>query len=367
MKKLCPFHRYDILHITQWLNEQSSYGWELKSWGTLFCKFQEYDGSRYQYQLDMDNREDGANEERRKELEALGWEYADTIPSTRLHIYRSLDWNASIPENKEFTEYNLKKFRFLPMWVLVNCFCVLVTLMLQTPLFLGMRFFILGLTRTDQTFLMLYGIYAAAFIVVVLDDFRHRLQLYRYLRKKARGSVSITVLKTEQEYDNHGFHFPLQMVRDVLLFLPLVLLLITLWSENQKEYTEGFFAERYYEGIDSVYEPFENYNAYGSYWMNVSEAVEDELFDQIVERYAGYSTYYGNGFFLKSKYDTHDQWNIEWQKDGRFEKLVIAEKIPKNNGEKMIFAQIGNDIIYLRCYREPDISGLLEELTKIEI
>lgn len=92
MKKLCPYHRYDVMHITQWLNELSSYGWELSSWGTLFCKFQEYDGSRYQYQLDMDNRGDGANKERRKELEALGWEYADTISGTRLHIYRSLDW-----------------------------------------------------------------------------------------------------------------------------------------------------------------------------------------------------------------------------------------------------------------------------------
>ena len=321
----------------------------------------------------MDNWEDGANEERREELEALGWEYVDTISGTRFHIYRTLDWNASIPENKEFTRYNLKKFRFSPMWELIAGFIVLVLWSLQTPFFSGIQFFILNLTQTDKISLLLYGIYAVAFIVEVLEDFRHKLQLYRYLRKKARGSVSITIVKTEQEYEDQGFHVPLRMIRYVLLFLPLILLLTTLWGRNQKEYTEGIFAERYYEGIDSVYEPFENYNAYGSYWMNVSEGMEDELFDQIVECYAGYSTYYGNGFFLKSKYDTHDQWNIEWQEDGRFEKLVIAEKlvtaekIQKYYGEKIIFAQIGNDILYLRCYREPDISGLLEELTQIEL
>lgn len=33
----------------------------------------------------------------------------------------------------------------------------------------------------------------------------------------------------------------------------------------------------------------------------------------------------------------------------------------------MIFAQIGSDIVYLRCYGEPDISGLSEELTQIEL
>lgn len=234
MKKLCPFHRYDVMHITQWLNELSSYGWELSSWGTLFCKFQEYDGSRYQYQLDMDNRGDGANKERRKELEALGWEYADTVSGTRLHIYRSPDWNASIPENKEFTKYNLKKFRFSPIWELAIGSIVLVLWSLQIPVFSGKQSFVLNLTQTDQIFLLLYGIYAVVFIVEVLEDFWYKQQLYRYLRKKARGSVSIKILKTEQEYEKHGFHFPLWIVRYVFLVWPLVMLLTTLWGRNLK-------------------------------------------------------------------------------------------------------------------------------------
>lgn len=367
MKKICPFHRYDILQITQWLNEYSAYGWELKSWGTFFCRFQEYNGARYQYQLDMDNWENGANEERRAELEALGWEYVDTISGTRIHIYRSPDCKVSIPENKEFIEYNLKKFRFSPVLQLVLGVVLLVFFWSGTSFSSGIQFILLNLTQTDKITLLLYGIYAAAIIVAALDAFRHCLQLYRYLRKKAR-SVSVIMLEAEQEYDSNEVYFISRIAEYVLVYGALILALGTLlfWGENQREYVKGAFAERYYSEITSVYESLGKYPVYGSYWMNVSEAVEDELFDQIVERYAGYSSYYGNGFLFKRRYDTHDQWNIDRPEDERFEKLVIAEGIGKYYEEKLLFAQIGNDIVYLRCFRGADIPALIEELATIE-
>ncbi len=106
MKKFCPFERRDIVKIRQWLNEYASFGYKLCSWG-FFVHFEEAPGFRGQYQIDADHKKDLApDEERRAELEKLGWEYVTSVKGTRCHIYYHEDRKAVMPVNQKLAEYN---------------------------------------------------------------------------------------------------------------------------------------------------------------------------------------------------------------------------------------------------------------------
>ena len=360
MKKICPFHKSDILKITHWLNEQSSYGWALDSWGMFFCEFKESDGERYQYQLDMDNWEDGPNEERRVQLESLGWKYVETIGGTRIHIYRSLDWKASIPRNEEFIQYNRKKLRFVPIIGLLGILLSLA-LFLWVP-FSKMQFMLVELAECDKSAIPLLVV---IIVIAVLQFFNNEwpyYQLYKYLGKVS----SITILETEREIGGDGLYLPLGWIQWGLM-IGALFFVIWMTYGNPKVYTEPLLAERHYEYIEQFSEALDGeYNLNGKYWMNISENVEQELFVQIVERYAGYSNYYGYNSFRKEEYDTHDLWKLTEQEDERFDKLVVAKGRDEFLGDGLIFAQMEDDIIYLRYWGERDISQILDKITEIE-
>lgn len=361
MKKICPYHKHEILKITQWLNEMSSYGWKLDSWGVFFCEFQEYDGERFQYQLDMDNWEDGPNEERRVQLKELGWEYVETIGGTRIHIYRSFDRKASIPEHAEFIEFNRKKFRFS---LLAGILGILLTLaaFLAVPIS-NMQFWLVELTENEKGSIPLLLVIVVALVMKFFSDDWHNHQLYKYLGKKAS---SITILETEVEPALDKIQLPYGMLHWSLLAGALI---FGLWVEygNSKTYIEPLFAERYYEHVEYFSKPLdEDFNLDGKYWMNVSENVQDELFEQIMERYSGYSNYYGYSLFKKEKYDTHALWKITEQKDERFDKLIVAEGRGEFLGDGLIFVQMEDDIVYLRYWEETEIETILEKVAEIE-
>ena len=361
MKKNCPYHKYDILRITHWLNEQSSYGWVLDSWGSFWCKFREYHGERYYYQLDMDNWEDGPNEERRVQLKELGWEYVDSIGGTRIHIYRTFDRKASIPAHEEFIAYNRKKLCFSVLVGILGIISILAAF-LAVPIS-NMQFWMLELSETEKGMFPVLLTVVVALVVNFLNDGWHNHQLYRYLGKKA---VSITILETEDDRNGERIRIPLGLIQWSLLAGAFV---VILWMEygDTRPYTEPFFAERYYENIEHFSKPLaEEYNIMGSYWMNVSEEPDEELFDQMVERYVGYSNYFNYSLFRKEKYDTHDQWEVTEQQDERFDRLVIAEGRGEFFGDGLLFIRMENDIVYLRYWGERDIEPILEKVTEIE-
>lgn len=358
MKKICLYDRRDILNITRWLNEYADYGWALQSWGRFFVKFEESKGDRFRYQLDMDNWEDGANAERRAELEALGWNYVETIPYTRIHIYRSLNRKASIPPNEEFIRYNRKKLRFFPFWNLAGALLALTALLL-IPLS-NQQFFLLELTQMDKGTRLLYAACILLITIQFFDNILHDYRLDQYL-----GSLQKDIDLEEAQISACSFALPYIRLICRLLSTGFMIGVICLTFVPEKGYIEGAFVQRYYPEVGGVSEELWNtYGAHGNYWMNVSENVDEKLFSQIVERYSAYSNYYGHGFFRKSKYDTRDWWTVEERTDERFDRLVVAQGIGGHKGEWLIFAQQGNDIIYLKCRRTDDISGILDHLNK---
>lgn len=177
---------------------------------------------------------------------------------------------------------------------------------------------------------------------------------------------SYTILETEVEPALDKIQLPYGMLHWSLLAGALI---FVLWMEygNSKTYIEPLFAERYYEHVEYFSKPLdEEFNLDGKYWMNVSENVQDELFEQIMERYSGYSNYYGYSLFKKEKYDTHALWKITEQKDERFDKLIVAEGRGEFLGDGLIFVQMEDDIVYLRYWEETEIETILEKVAEIE-
>lgn len=357
MRKICPYDKHDIRNIIQWLNEQSDLGWEFKSWGTMFCKFEEYDGPRYQYQIDFDNQEEGANPEREAELTLLGWEYVETI-SDRMHLYRTTNKNASISWNEQFCDFNRKKIRNSMIWRILGWLVSLAAVIL-VPLS-KLEFWLVELTQNDKYLAPLLMIFVIIAVLHFFNDDWIDFRLYKYLGRVSEHMPG----GGEPEWGRSKVRTPLGIIQLVLL---VAVLALALWVEYGKteEYVEGAFVERYYRNIEQVHEPFEEYSQLGYYWMGVSENVQEALFDQIVERYTGYSNYSGFSLFLKSKYDTHDRWTLTERVDNRFDRLLIARGTKQYEGMGWIFAQMENDIVCLRYWEENDILPMIEELTRM--
>lgn len=362
MKKICPYHKLDILHITQWLNEWSSYGWTLKSWGAFSCEFEEYEGERFYYQLDVDNWEDGPNEARRVQLKELGWEYVESIGGTRVHIYKTFECKATIPLHEGFNEYNRKKYRFSLLAGILKILLVLAAMLI--PLITQRQFWLMEFMENDKRVVLFLMVFLVAVVMGFFHDDGNCYKFYKYLEKKTFYNTN---LETDLEIESSKVRIPFGMLQWSLL---IFLLGMAAWLEygNTKPYVEPFYAERYYENTEDFSKKMKDkYNLYGEYWMNVSEDVQEKLFDQIVERYAGYSNYYGNTIFRKEKYDTHDLWAVEELSDERFDRLVIADGRGKFMGDGLIFIQMEDDLVYLRYWGERDIESILEKVAELEL
>lgn len=362
MKKICPYHKLDILHITQWLNEWSSYGWSLKSWGLFFCEFQKYEGERFYYQLDADNWEDGPNEERKNQLKKLGWEYVETIGGTRVHIYRSYERKATIPLHEGFNEYNRKKYRFSLMAGILKILFILAGALV--PLITQKQFWLINFMEKEKSVLWLLGIFVVALVMGFFHEDWNNHRFYKYLAKKA-GSV--TNSESDLNLELTKVRLPFGVLRMSLL---LGALGFAIWLEygNSKPYVKPFFAERHYAQVEYFSKALdEEFNVDGKYWMNVSENVREKLFEQMLERYVGYSNYFGYTSFKKEKYDTHDLWEVEELSDERFDRLVIADGRGKIMGDGLIFIQMEDDLVYLRYWGERDIESILEKVAELEL
>lgn len=361
MKKMCPYHKLDILQITQWLNELSSCGWALKKWGIFFCQFEEYEDEQLYYQLDADNWEDGPNKLRQAQLEELGWEYADTIGGTRIHIYKTLDEKATIPLDEGLNEFNRKKYRFSLAAGLLKVMLTLAVPLIH--LITRWQFWLMEFMKKDKDVVGFLIIFLVAVLVGVFYDDGNGYRFYKYLERK---TVYDRNSEKEQEIASSRIRMPFGVLQWILL---VTLLGVAMWMEygNTKPYVEPFYAERYYENTENFSKTLEEeYNLHGEYWMNVSEDVQEKLFGQIVERYVGSANYYGYTLFKKEKYDTHELWVVEEISDERFDKLVVAEGLGKFLGDGLIFIQMEDDLVYLRYWGERDISTILEKVTEIE-
>lgn len=400
MKKLNLFSAHEVVGIMQWLNEQASFGWELKEWGSIFVKFQESDGPRCQYQLDLDNWEDGANEERRSELEALGWKYVDTIGGTKIHIYRSEDLSASIPPNEEFIAFHKKRLRITPIRGFIS---LLLAVSAIFPMFSSIPYKLLEVTMTNK-----YGphLIAVLWLMIAYEYIKrvvYQQRLYRYLEDIRE--IPIKEILRRGDYHEKNI-FPRVLYWGILIGGILFLWRLdntqderdladadattryvdlaefqdddfkfaeTTWSWSDYpdinrakyiSYKDGIFVEQYYEIRQYGYEIWDiSEDLEGHYWIGVNENVQGKLFSQIVDRYTNYHYHYE--LFHRKEYNTSNNWIVAEQTDERFDRLVIADGILKFEGYQLIFAQMDEHIVYLKYLGEKDISTVVEELVKV--
>lgn len=405
MIKICPFHRYDILNITQWLNEQDFYGWKLQSWGIFFVKFEESDGESWQYQIDLDDRGDGPDEERREKLEAGGWEYVETIFSTTLHVYRSKDKKQIFTRSGEFCEKYCRKERNAAI-VSVIVLLVLAAIYLAEPVS-KWPFLLVELTRTSKMRIGLYAVLLFLFIGRMVDEFRRGREIRRILKK----TCSISVIYGEEEAARRRIRIPFSLIQWILLIGMLLFVIISGNEEGEVRNLSEVdgtvryvslealcgddfsFSETYFsdspeinraccvEWIDGIFaEQFYEVNQYGSwngkdterltgdYWRGVSEKLSDRLFSQIVERYTVYSEYWGylgSGSLKPTEDYEGEPWKISEIESEAFTKLLIAERTVYGEEERLIFVRKGNDMAYLKYQGAASVELLIEKLTEV--
>lgn len=400
MKKICPFHKYDFMQIIQWLNEQSAYGWQLEEWGTFFVKFSEGMSKRYQYQIDMDDSKEEANYLRREELEKGEWKYVLTIPSARLHIYRSENMHISIPKSEYFCEYNRKKLQ-KDVLISSSLFGALIAVLLVLPV-LKDEYVLVEFMQTDVGKLLFYVLWTTFLFLQGAGEIWHTCKLRKCLSEDYGDSV----LQVEREDRNYGFLFPAKLLEWIVLIFSIVAIFWTgdaeefrnlseadasvkyvdlaafqaegfefkeiSWEEqpevnfgNRIEYINALLCDRYYEinqyGTDAA---GKDEQMEGLYWMGVSGKLGSQLFEQVFERYTTYSRYYSGGFSKENKerYYIKEHWKItEYQKTG-FEELIVAEGTGDYNGDWMLFAKTQDEVIVLRYWGEASGEMLMEAI-----
>ncbi len=357
MKKYCPFRGWEIAKIRQWLNEYASFGYKLKSWG-FFVHFEEVPDFNGQYQIDVDDKDDlGPNKERREELEKLGWSYEASINHTRCHIYYHKDRRAVMPVNQKLTEYNCKKFRWTPLLaVLAMLLGVFPEMLKQCSKY---PFWMVDLSREDKMVPMFWCFIMCTVICSAATSIWEEYRIHQYFKELAK----VKVIGQESPMDAIGVRIPVIGVMIAVAAATMIGLVVFREKLDTRDYVEGYFSERYYQNIEEIYPFLEKSAGWGSYWMNVSKDSEEKLFDQIIERYAGYADYYGGVLWGKDE-ATYEDFQLTEMTDERFERLVFAEGIEGKEQSSILFVQKENDILYFRFWDDIEISILLDEIAK---
>lgn len=402
MRKICPYHHYDLLRISQWLNEQSASGWEMEVWGVFWVKFREIaEGEHFAYQVDMDDNTGEPGMFRREELSKFGWEYVGTIGTTRAHIYRHRNKNARLPRNEAYIAFNQKKLNGELVWS--GILGLFVVGLLVYFFVLRNEFLLLQFMRQRIGLLAFYVVWILILLCQIVADIYQNIKLYRYL-DDYNAEVQI---EDKQAKGKRGFYFPSKFLTWVaVVFYGMILFGVQdrqivenledakaclkyvdlaeiegenftiteiSWEDypdvnfgNRIEYRKVPLAHTYYEinqyGKNSKKE--EQVQMEGLYWNVKREKTAEKLFEQLVECYIKYPYGYSIGF-RNYKYSEDSDWIKTEISDERFTELVVASGIGyRFEGDQQVFARIGNQIICLRYFGEIDIEMLVEAIAR---
>ena len=403
MRKFVLYHPNELGKITRWLNELSKEGLCVETWGTFWLKFKEAEEKDYQYQIDIDNSTAEPNYQRKLNLEKQGWQYVQTIGTTRHHIYRTDASDKKLVWEEEYITAYRKYLSSNIFWIAI---CMIAYAALCIWVLFGMRgpYALLSYMENDgfyinfQVFIQIFLI--GSWIVQVVQMKR----LKTLIQKAVEGSGG-------NYFDDHSFAkkntIPYGMKQLFSIFLILGILIIYLQLEEketnfdstQKEFAcvdlrnveiEGFelkeitwkenpevnFGNRILEGKGIFTEYYYRVNQYGidntgkdvqitgSYFKVRPDGLAEKVLEQLLERA---TTYLFEGIYrAEDKIKAEDYWSISEQKAAGFTKLIVAE--PLTEPEKrpwMIFAQKEDIVIYLRYYGNLSSEVFVQELLRI--
>ena len=402
MRKLVPFGPNEIGKTTQWLNDLAQDGLCVETWGNVFVKLKEGETGDWNYQIDIDDSTGDPNYQRKLELEKQGWNYVQTIGTTRHHIYRTRNRGAQLVWDEEYIEKYQKTWRTdMLLGIVAEIF--LVTLYLWFTIFRNWEYLMLTLVESSVssmiivTVLVLYTVFIGIGEIIGTGRFKRRLaegnqiteknedhyQRDIRMRPKLRyglGKILMTLttlvwfvlsLDIEAKGDNFDDCQPALACVD-LRDIEADGFAITsyIWADNPGVNfgnrileKSGLFAEYLYEvdqyGTDAS---GENVQIAGNYYKLRPDSIADVVLEQLIDRSTSYM--YEHQWLEEDKKLPEDYWVITEPETAVFEKVIVAES-DKENAPLMIFAQMEDVIVYLRYYGNLPAKTFVEELVRL--
>ena len=411
MRKFVPYHPNELGKITRWLNELSKEGLCVETWGTFWLKFKEAKEKDYQYQIDIDNSTAEPDYQRKLNLEKQGWQYVQTIGTTRHHIYRTNEPNKKLVWEEEYITAYQKYLRSNMFWII---FCMFLYAALCIWVLFGHRgpYTLLSYMENDGLYIN-FQIFIQIFLIVSwIVQVIQMKRLKMLLQKVTEGSDS-------NYFDGNSFAekndvgqkkknvipYGIKQIGSIFLLLGLLLFYLQLeekeinfepaqkglpcvdlrnveadgfelkeitWKENPEVNFgnrilegKGIFTEYYYRvnqyGVDNT---GKDVQITGSYFKVRPDGLAEKVLGQLLDRA---TTYLFEGIYREEdKIKADDYWNISEQKIDGFTKLIVVE--PLTEPEKrpwMIFVQKEDIVIYLRYYGKLSSDVFVQELLRL--
>ena len=401
MRKFVPYHSNELGKITRWLNKLSKEGLCVETWGTFWLKLKTTEEKEYQYRIDIDDSTAEPNYQRKLNLEKQGWQYVQTIGTTRHHIYRTNDPGKKLVWEEEYIAAYQKYLRSNMFWVIV---CMIMYAVLCIWIVFGTRGSYPLLAYIENGSYVNFQIFVQVFLIISwLIQVIQMKRLKGLIQKVTKSSAGNDFIEESHVGQNEKSTIPygIRQIGSIFLILGFLLIYFQLeekeinfepaqkrlacvdlrnveaegfelkeitWKENPEVNFgnrilegKGIFTEYYYRvnqyGIDNT---GKDVQITGSYFKVRPDGLAEKILEQLLERA---TTYLFEGIYREEdKIKAEDYWNISERKTDGFTKLIVAEPLTEPEERPwMIFAQKEDIVIYLLRYSYRNFHGYMNK------